>query len=1391
MSIKMSTPFKVEQTTQVDVALTTPLKKGEEVYFMLEDVYAPNNATGTPGMVNPDVVFKKMDYKNQMITFQFTPYRGSCGELNTNYPVRMYAFKDAGGVSDIVPPNSYIDPFYYDFAEKDERGTVLGSSPTPPNPPMPKNIVKAYDCYLERSYNVIPEEMKIGASRKCIDTLSQRFPNFTLRLNDADNPNDVNDPNNVRISIPYGEMPLVANYNAHDGGIDYMFTAYDMRYQVECIDIKYLIETVEQPKVLVQMNKDGSYLYWYWQDNGIHGILDELDILAGSPLYPNDPDPLLNTPKYLTGYDRLNWIDMDCSETSQNSCPLCAVSDFGKMNKITKGDRYAYGNTEYFEVINYGIPTKVTSYQQKSGGDQGGEINIAVSPVDGTDEPLEIRVYTMNALYDYNSSMTPPPFFLKDSSNGIDYCGTARFKVLPPDPYLNFAEYKIIDHGLQNSRINYTSGTGALSDLPTPTPQIESPYDPIIKDVGKDFRAYPGGQTHTGRVDGAVYTGSYLRVDGEHNGWNAYPAIWWWYWTGIDVDYNNFTDFNRLGTEFYPMTDYSMYFILKDAEGNHLTFDNKNIDLKIRKLTVDGPFITPYVFNKDNNSVKSTWSYNGVRNVPVKYDRSGIISIDSSNAIDYVFTGDDWTKSGNDSYIYTNINEYLEYSNELNYRGLTDVFYIPEIIPVGSGVVTLTVTLWDGTIKIFQDCCAEPPTDGVDVHGINIDSSVETITVDTDTKIELNVSENEVMQTVEPANDAVVVAWQDRGILNLDTGLYSGAGDGWLTNAPASSNATDVMYQFDPSLDLNEDGKISFADYETEIVGSYNLATNTWTSGIIDARTFQRDNGKYVFDLSANNSAQLTQIGLDFGSFDLNGIVNIELDHIISEFEALPLYINAYKYADDNNDRAFTPLFNLGNNIPQYSHEVYLAGMKIIDIVPIRDLSVSISPTVLTAGCIPELVDPASPLSVIVTNEDGEPVDLTIGVPDVNGNDYVEKDAIWQNLFKDVHPDPLPEYYWLRTDLHNKDMTLANNTRLYDPNFYPIKPDFTLASDGKYAFNGFCANDKGEFEIYVYTPDRKHVGVGKVRVELPDVSYSIVNTEDPSGSEYTVPGEPDFVLTAADNRIYQITVTCKDARGLMIKGVSKGVSTCGGGTKNTARFTVYSNRPESWNFSERDRFLFADHFMQDLYPYNLNVGFDFNDNKKIDWRNAELFNLGGFDDIHKGLVYYNTTLVKYDDGEWDIEANYQLPPFSDPITQKPPANGSPNRPENPTGNADIGWGLGAIYNSAYHGGYLFVDIDGTGYLDYHDSLGLDVNGQTTFYVFAEDLSYIGGLVGQNYYSNSADEADLSGNPPLNRKDPSEIDKRFRPKYSHDGVFFLDWEAFPNREVKIAPPNLKV
>jgi hypothetical protein len=201
--------------------------------------------------------------------------------------------------------------------------------------------------------------------------------------------------------------------------------------------------------------------------------------------------------------------------------------------------------------------------------------------------------------------------------------------------------------------------------------------------------------------------------------------------------------------------------------------------------------------------------------------------------------------------------------------------------------------------------------------------------------------------------------------------------------------------------------------------------------------------------------------------------------------------------------------------------------------------------------------------------------------------------------------------------------------------------------------------------------------------------------------------------------------------------------------------------------------------MQDLYPYTLHFGFDFNDNQEIDRVNSELYLPGTFyqspkmgsEQLEIGKVYYNTTLVRYDEesiyGGWGVTPNPNLTP--------------------PT----VGWGLGSIYNSAHKGGYLFADIDPNEKLDYHDSLGLDVNAQTTFYVFAEDVCYIGGLVGDNVYTNNPSQADICGYPPRFKTDPAHIVSRFEPGRTNDNVFFLDWEAFPSQEVQIAAPRLTV
>jgi hypothetical protein len=1454
MNVQVSSSFKVEQTSQIDVTVVPPPRDEyweNGKYFPAEKVYIMIRNVEGPGGLKLHETMKVITAQNPKATFQFTPYRGSCPSNGKSYGwktdyvngkyilkdydlrVRIVAVKEDGGIKEPAPKTYYldskgntkslpiIDPFWRmhdntNWRAGQAKGSVAWNPPAYNVPTFPEDIMNSFDCFDQKRYEVAPEDIRFVSNKKCIGILDQRFPNLTLKLIDADNPNDVNDPNGVAIAVPGGEE-TAAFYNATGAGIDYLFTGLLMEFDPEDPEKRTMIPTDQ--KAIIQVNADGTYLYWHWLDDGPHpGMFDSGDrLVSPNPKYTIGSSLPMDIPNYTEESRRGYYVDQDCSAASAT----CAIPGdaFKRQGAINYGDTFGTNMDAAFRIngeilptffmVTYGVPVYLMNYGERTGTDDGAEIQLAVAPQDAASK-LKLQVYTYNVMYDYNSTIQHPPYFIIDENPaqaglfdadlirranvpgsglrryetmGIDYNGMFEMKVLPPDPYVNFVEFNIIDHALQNSLINYTNGPNALSPLNVPTPQIQAPYNPLILDVGKDFRTYPGGQTHTGRIQGSVISSGTTRSNEHHNGWNAYPAVWYWYWYE-NVDYNNFTDFNKLGTEFFPLTDYGLYFILKDMDGKHLSLDRSTpAEYRLRRVRVKGPFARPKVYNEDNQAIVSGYEYNGLRNVPLSYDYSGELVIDSTNMEHYENSwGANWTNRNLDS-SYDYVNPILQANRQMDYRGLENVFRVEELIPLSHGVITIEVTLWDGTLKIFQDCCAEPPTDGIDAHALEISTDMQEVTVDIDNKVTATIKEYSAFQSVQPVNDALVYVWQDRGVLNPRTKLYDGAGDGWLTNPPVSSDYSSLSPQFFREDDLNNDGKISFADFETEIIGTYDLATNTWAGGIIDARTFQRNNGQYVFDLSASNGAMITQAGLDFGGSEGDP------DHVISDFEALPLMVTAYKYGDDNNDRSFRPLYNFGNNVPQYSHEVYLAGQKFIEVVPKMDLSVSVQPNPLTAGVTPELVDPVSPLTFVVTNDEGNPVDLSIGVPNERGIRTVKNEDIWNHLFKDPHPDPLPEYYWLRTDLHNDDGTKISNRRLYSTPtspFQPISIDFTLAKDGKYAFRGFCANDEGNFDVFVYTADRKHVGKATVNVVLPTVEYSIVNTEDQAGTEFQVPGNPDFLLTAADNRIYRITVSVKNAQGILLKGITRGVSTCGGGIKNTARFTPYSTRPASFDFTERDRYLFAEHFLQDLYPYTLHVGFDFNDNGGIDHRNSELYSLGGFRhtarrDTHQrslGTVYYNTKLYRYDDASvkegWDIEPNPLLPPEG------------------------AGWGLGAIYNHPYRNGYLFSDIDGDGKLTFNDALGLDVNGQTTFYIFAEDLAYIGGLTGQNVYCNNMGEADLAGYPPLNRLDPMDITKRFHQPQSPgdyimtpDGTFFLDWEAFPSKEVQIAAPDLKV
>lgn len=454
-----------------------------------------------------------------------------------------------------------------------------------------------------------------------------------------------------------------------------------------------------------------------------------------------------------------------------------------------------------------------------------------------------------------------------------------------------------------------------------------------------------------------------------------------------------------------------------------------------------------------------------------------------------------------------------------------------------------------------------------------------------------------------------------------------------------------------------------------------------------------------------------------------------------------------------------------------------LTNLMLLSLIPVflsqdvqasEGLRVSYSPYPLTAGCVSELVDPASPFTLYVTDGNGEPVDLTMG-------NTIDHRTVWNYLFKDHHPTTLGQYYWTRTDLHNDDASRLSNKSLYG--FEPITIDFTQASQGKYIFKNFVANDAGFFYITVYTPDRRRAGTVKVEVVQPQVSYEIINTEDPEQRVFTVPGDPDFILTAADNRLYNITAYAFNAQGIPIRGTDKDVNVCSG-LREYARFTPFTTRPANFNFTRKPATYRDLYRANSSYPdfltdqggrYYLYLGIDYNTNGVIDVLNKEAHSIGAFNvhDIDEQKRIYITNYYTYyvsSNIQWENGTFATVPQFD----ISPP---------------EIGWGLGSIYNSSHDGGYLFADINRDGKLTYRDSLIFDSMGRCSFYVFSDDITTIGGLVACNPFG----ERDVAGGPPLSQSGPQNAESRFRP----DHTFYLDFDAIAQTIIGSGKPVIRV
>lgn len=1454
-----------------------------------------------------------IDAKNPILDWEFTPYRGTIiDDLGQDMPVLVKAYIEKGGAL-VAPPdsrftnainfnnsatrtvdpvavayytNNYVDPWHMDrkwelkesyaqyYNQAYTRACRIVYSPYEVDKVSNCQLGDRYDCFGLEKLTVEPEGIKLVPNVPCVDPLSYRYPNITLNLSAYDNPNDVNDPAGYPMAVPHTlstakTSSAIGTYNVNGAGIRYMCMMKRWnRYASVNVETYYI----------VQVNEDGSYGYWTLSEGGSNGLYPQIR----GVLDPNDTASPTNVPRFdssnsiARGSNVYDVGDADCSVGSGVK-DICG-SGFPPLGDVNMFDTYgnfwdpdpAFNGTG--EVYHYGVYSLITG---RTNQQQGGQMSIVCQPINANSK-LNIRVHTTNMVVDYNSTTdkNPGAYFVADNksavmqasqSNGtaqynpsvstnyksnppgirylqyaetIDYCDIVSLKVLTPDQDLNFNNFYVVDHALQFSNVGYS---GSESDVFNGAARVRNDdpsrwimprynpycvYRPLSSDANTDMRSYPGGQTHVGRVIGNL----------RGNGYNSYPAMWR-------------QKFNKLGTEFYGLTDYGVYFELSSGrgQGSMLSFATGTV----QRIEFEGPFMTPLDIDPAPSTVKfragtaagstTGYQYKSLRFVPIKYDYTGKITVNPINYLAYELGASDYTNVISpactivgDRINRSDTNPFMYVGKELAYNrvsrpGGVRVFIFDEIIPIGPGRINITVWLTSGVKKVFQDCCVSPPANGVDVSGIKIDGMPDQLVVNTDSKLKLTLTEGYGIQSDGPppeygmgpqdfkeCNDAYVYVWQDRGIMDPIDKLFAGAGDGYVTNPPQSTDYTKTYSGYDSADDLNGDGAISFDQYETEIMGKYEIATSTWDGGVIDARTFHRQGGVYMFSL--DKEATPTTVGIDFGA---KGPI-VTPDHVIADDEMLDITVTAYKYGDDSNDRSFRPFWGgkTRNDQNTFSHEVYLAGQAAASVEAKEDFTATVTPNILTAGVQSELVDPTKPLTFTLKDANQQPVDLTTGVPDLKGDSLVKIDPMWMHLFKDPHPDDqyyykgqvLPQYYWLRTDLHNNDYSAIGNAKLYswtkNP-FMPIKFSYN-AKDGTYTFGGFVANDKGQFYVHIYSPDRKHKAVVPVNVELPIVSYETQTIDignNRSSTSFSVPGnagDPDFVMTAVDMRRYDILVTVKTAEGQLIQGLAQSTSVCEGGGGMYARWTPFFTREKHYDWLAAPSTTYGTYTRMSGQASEVNywltgaVGgrsyqlfmFDLNNNGTpgeygeyvtpgAQWSDSGIRLNGRTGAAY--ATYYPTVNRMYPDGTY---ARFQA--WDGPFDKVSAA------PE--------GYGCGCIYNNEYEKLYIFGDLSKDFRLTYRDSLNINNRGQGIFRYYADDECKVGALIGVSEWGLLPEFADVYGGaqPYTDPYMPQRTITRFVHSMSgssmigtNDGAYYLDWDAMPNKLMEAKYPKITV
>ncbi|HOC53087.1 MAG TPA: stalk domain-containing protein, partial [Caldisericia bacterium] len=1334
-----------------------------------------------------------------------TPWRGS--QLKDLKNFASPGFRVSGY---LIKGNDFVGPF--DTTDKDGLKIIYTSdfydsgkryilNPFAVSVGITRAVIleafNVYDCLFQKVYNIEPEDLKITASEDCLSYLDQRFPNIYFTIENV-NDFDLDDPSgNI---TEQGAEGLFAYILATGGGIKY-----------------HAVVVRGKIRYVLQVNSDDTVFRWTWPgDILLHGpplpigtallidqsikfvnnvittnvtwdggepiyydvlnnnIVDKDDILLygraaalgsclirdGNLRFADNPNFVGDTrygPRRLNFWDygepiywsTNNVIDVDNDnvyDRGDTGVNPATPEDGGVLtdsngNGIPDPNEKISGASGNFYVLTYPFPSRIQ---------RDGKIYAMIKPATKECSDINITIFTNYVMYNFLGPR-PPTYILEQdryplNDSGlpgpqaldhglVDYKGTLKPPIRTEKIYdLNFAEFDVVDEALEHS----------IFSNPYPPYGPAANQDPwVLKNLIMELRCYPGGQTN---LPGSGWGYDYRKlpdlgpanafaVVGLTNGWNARHAqirdmLW------------------KLGTEYYPLTDYTFRFIAKLKNGTHVIPDY--IEIVGEKASTEGQpvfMVGPY----DGNY---TYTPTGVSGLPKNYkyynnwldsplevttipDKPGMYVKDG-----YLFE-DGWT--------------------------LNDVVEVKGIIPTGPGYITINIYYGDyvTTYKYCTSCMDTPAK--IPVHAIELVPDKSSLEVDSDNLLKVTAKiypfdketapYGEVTNPIQPlASQSLIFVWQDRGVLDPVKpvlGIRHGVGDGWITGQQPKFGGSPIdtlsgtVYNAGPvynAKDINLDGFITFKDLETEIVGSYNVATNTWNGGFVymTSITSLIGQGEYNFNLASTYNSQLNEIGFDF---DENGI-------ILSN-EVIPVRVTAYSYGDDGvNPRVATGTG--GNGWEPW--EVYLAGQVELPVVGQPDWGVEPSPC-LTAGVLPEAQPDGKPLTFIVTDADGNPVNLSIGV----GGKEVNDTLIWYGLFNDVVPSLLPSFYWVRTDLHNtsifedpdtgasfalsEHLKAAND--MYSPTFEPIEIDFDEKVDGIYKFNGFVANDKGEFEIRVYSPDRKHYGVEKVVVELPKIKYDIVNLDDESGTVHTVPGDPDFVMTAGDLRTYKVTVTITDCEDKPIGGSGKPVEECA---------------PE-------EEGLYAGFLPFVAYTphYFLWLGYDANEDSDIYGGEWDAFD-----------VYANTWTFPAEEG---AIGNYIRPPHQPTLVAYRYGYGDYDAVGNFHGLDQ------AIFNNEYNydkweWGQLYPDRNGDCVIDVDDTLPLDENGQVTFYIETDDISVLAGIAGKNPYVFTA--GDVAGWPEYMDLPRT----RFGP-LGEDFGFYLDWYGNVDKTVDIKLMMFKI